>query len=92
VVETVLLPPDRRNEVNVKRATKPLGQLLNVIEAPLAKGGDYLAGGFTGADNMLGHALAAPRRFGGDFDGKPHLTAYLDRLAARPAWQKAHAL
>jgi len=92
VVETVLLPPDRRSEPHVKRASKLLAQMLGSIEAHMADGRDYLAGDFSGADIMLGHAVAAARTFGAEIDGLPHLAAYLDRLAARPAWQKAHAL
>ncbi|MEM8577941.1 MAG: glutathione S-transferase family protein [Pseudomonadota bacterium] len=92
VVETVLLPPERRNEVNVKRAAKLLGQMVAAVDAHLADGRPYLAGDFTAADVMLGHALAAGHRFGADLNGAPHVQAYLDRLAARPAWGRAHAL
>ncbi|MEO0936597.1 MAG: glutathione S-transferase family protein [Pseudomonadota bacterium] len=92
VVETILLPEDRRSEPHVKRATKLLGQMLQSIEAHLSDGRDYLANDFSGADIMLGHAVAAARTFGADFDELPHLAAYLDRLSDRPAWQKAHGL
>ena len=56
VVETVLLPPERKNEVNVKRATKILGQILNSVEDRLNQV-EYLAGEFSAADIMSGHAL-----------------------------------
>ncbi|MEL7098438.1 MAG: glutathione S-transferase family protein [Pseudomonadota bacterium] len=92
VVETILLPEDRRSEPHVKRAVKLLGQMLQSIEAHMSDGRAFLANDFSGADIMLGHAIAAARRFGADFETLPHLSAYLDRLAARPAWQKAHSL
>lgn len=91
VVETVLLPPERRTEVNVKRSAKLLNQMLTAVEAHMA-GRDWLAGGFSGAEFMTGHAIIAASTLGGDFSDKPNLTAYLARMKARPALQKALAL
>ena len=70
VVETVLLPPERKNEVNVKRATKILGQILNSVEDRLNQV-EYLAGEFSAADIMSGHALIMADHHGIDFSEKP---------------------
>jgi len=91
MVETVFLPPERRNEVNVKRATKLLNQMLAAVDAHMA-GRDYLAGEFSGADIMLGHAVSVSERLGADFSDKPSLPPYVARLKARPAFQKAQTL
>lgn len=91
VVETIILPPERSNEVNVKRARKLLGQMLQTVEAHM-EGREFLAGAFSGADIMLGHDIAGIARFGEYLDGLPNLQAYAERLNARPALQKARAL
>ena len=89
VVETILLPPERRTEVNVKRATKLLDQMLNTINAHM-EGRSFVAGDFSGADCMIGHAShVAQSLLGLDYSDKPHLEAYVERLRARPAMQKA---
>lgn len=91
MVETVFLPPERRNEVNVKRALKLLNQMLGAVNAHM-EGRDYLAGDFSGADIMCGHAVLVSERLGADLSDKPNLPPYIARLAARPALQKARAL
>lgn len=91
VVETILLPAERRSEVHAKRATKLLGQMLVAIDAHM-QGRDYLAGDFSGADIMTGHAVTMARRLGADMDDKLNLNAYIDRLLERPAFQKALSL
>ncbi|MHA6261866.1 glutathione S-transferase family protein [Arenibacterium sp. CAU 1754] len=91
VVETILLPPERRTELNVKRATKLLNQMLAAVERHM-EGRDYLAGEFSGADVVTGHAVIVSQTLGGDFSDKPNLTAYAARLKERPALQKALAL
>jgi glutathione S-transferase len=91
VVETILLPPDRRSETHAKRATKLLAQMLFAVNARL-DGRSYLAGEFTAADVMTGHAVIMANRFGVDMSDKPNLLPYIDRLRARPAFQRASAL
>lgn len=92
VVETILLPPDRRTEVNVKRATKLLGQMLDAVEAQMT-GRDYLTGTFSAADVMTGHSVIVCRDLMRlDYSDKPQLDAYADRLLARPALQTAMTL
>ncbi|MGB0553655.1 MAG: glutathione S-transferase family protein [Alphaproteobacteria bacterium] len=88
VVETILLPPERRNDTNVARATKLLGQMLSAVDAHM-EGREYLAGEFSGADIMTGHACTVSRRLGADVSDKSNVEAYIERCNARPAMQKA---
>ena len=90
VVETILLPPERRNEVNVGRATKLLGQMLSAVDTHMS-GREYLAGDFSGADIMTGHACTVARRLGADVSDKPNVESYIERCNARPAMQRAWA-
>jgi len=88
MVENFFLPKERRNQTNVDRAVKLLTRMLGAVEAGL-DGRDYLAGEFSGADIMAGHATVAATRLGGDASDKPNVQAYVERIKARPAWQKA---
>jgi glutathione S-transferase len=90
VVETVLLPPERRNQVNVDRATKLLSRMLGAVDAHL-EGREFVAGAFSGADIMVGHACTVALRRGADVSDKPRVAAYVERLNARPALQRAWA-
>jgi glutathione S-transferase len=90
VVETILLPPERRNQGNVDRATKLLGQMLSAVDQRLA-GREYLAGEFSGADIMTGHACTVAARLKADVSDKPNVAAYIARVNARPALQRAWA-
>ncbi len=90
VVETILLPPERRNQGNVDRATKLLGQMLSAVDQHLA-GRDYLGGEFSGADIMTGHACTVAARLKADISDKPNVAAYIARINARPALQRAWA-
>ena len=90
VVETLLLPPDRRNQVNVERATKLLSRMLSAVDAHMA-GREFLAGAISGADVMTGHACTVAARLGADIADKPNVAAYIARLNARPAMQRAWA-
>lgn len=91
VVETILLPPERRNDGNVARATKLLGQMLSAVDAHM-EDREYLAGEFSGADIMTGHACTVSRRLGADVSDKPNVEAYIERCNARPAMQKAWSI
>lgn len=88
VVETVLLPPERRNRVNVERSTRQLTRMLGAVDGAL-DGRDFLAGAFSAADIMCGHACIVASRLGADLADKPRLRAYIDRLEARPALRDA---
>ncbi len=88
VVETKFLPEEKRNPVNIDRATRLLTKMLGAVEGAL-EGREYLAGDFSGADIMTGHACTVASRLGADISDKPNVTAYIERLNARPAMQKA---
>ena len=90
VVETIFLPEERRNQTNVERATKLLTRMLTAVDVHL-QDREFLAGGFSGADIMTGHACIVSGRLGADISDKPNVAAYIDRLEARPALQKAWA-
>lgn len=91
MVETFFLPPERRNEENVTRATKLLTRMLTAVEAHMADGKEFLAGDFSGADIMTGHACIVSKRLKADLSDKPNVEAYIERLTARPAYQRALA-
>ena len=91
VVETVLLPPERRTDINVKRSAKLLNQMLDAVETHM-EGRAWLAGDFTAAEFMTGHAVMAADRLVGALEGRPNLQAYAKRMAGRPALQKALSL
>lgn len=86
VVETVFLSEERRNQVNIDRATKLLNRMLVAVDAHL-DGREYLAGDFSGADIMTGHACSVSKRLGADISELPNVAAYIDRLEDRPALQ-----
>jgi glutathione S-transferase len=60
------------------------------VDAALA-GREYLAGEFSGAAIMTGHACVVSAKLGADLSDKPNVAAYVERLSARPALQKAFA-
>ena len=91
VVHTMLLPPDRRDETVLGQAKKLLGRAIAPIDKAL-EGRDYLIGDFSAADVMLGHSLYMSNRFGEVSDEMANIKAYLGRVEARPAFQKAISL
>tara|TARA_A100001037_G_C15085505_1_gene606488 strand:- start:99 stop:710 length:612 start_codon:yes stop_codon:yes gene_type:complete len=90
VVEKFFLSEEQRNQVNIDRATKLLTRMLGAVEQRLADR-DYLAGEFSGADIMSGHATIVADRLGADTSDKPNVVAYIARLKDRPALQAAYA-
>ena len=90
VVESILLPEERRNKVNLDRATKLVTRMLTAVDEGL-EGEEYLAGEFSGADMMTGHACIVSARLGADISDKPNVAAYIERLNARPALKTAFA-
>ena len=88
VVETILLPPDRRNNEVAKRALKLLNRTLWGVEKHM-RGREFLADYFTIADTITGHAVIMARRLNADFSNLPNLSNYADRLEDRPAFQLA---
>jgi glutathione S-transferase len=88
VVQTVLLPPDRRDETALSQAQRLLSKSWAPVEEAMT-GRDYLIGDFSAADVMLGHACFMSNRLGCISDDMPNLKGYVQRIAARPAFDKA---
>ncbi len=85
---TMFKPESERIAAVIPDAQARIQTWLSAVEPALA-GRDYLCGGeFTAADVMMGYSLLLTKWFGllGD---RPNLAAYLARLEARPALQKA---
>ena len=91
VVETLFLPEEKLNLTNIARATKLLNKMLDPINERLADR-EYLAGDFTAADIISGHACIVSSSRSGDISDKPNLADYLERLSERPALQRALAI
>ena len=88
VVQTVLLPPERRNEEALGQAQRLLSRALIPVNEAL-EGKDYLIGDFSAADIMLGHACFMSNRLGCVADDMTNFKGYVERIAARPAFQTA---
>ena len=88
VVQTVLLPPDRRDAKVLGQAQKLLSKALEPVNQTL-EGKDYLIGDFSGADIMLGHACFMSNRLGCVPDEMANLKDYVGRVESRPAFQTA---
>ena len=88
VVQTLLLPPDRRDETVLGQAQRLLAKALEPVDESLA-GRDYLIGGFSAADVMLGHACFMSNRLGCVSDEMANLKGYVERIAERPAFKTA---
>ncbi len=88
VVQTVLLPPERRDETALGQAQRLLSKALAPVDEALA-GREYLIGDFSGADIMLGHACFMSNRLGCVPDEMANLKGYVERVAARPAFKTA---
>ena len=88
VVQTILLPPDRRDEAVLNQAKKLLSKALAPVNDALA-GKDYLIGDFSAADLMLGHSCFMANRLGCVTDDMQNIKDYVARINARPAFQKA---
>ena len=88
VVQTLLLPPDRRDETVLGQAQRLLAKALEPVDESLA-GRDYLIGAFSAADVMLGHACFMSNRLGCVSDEMANLKAYVERISERPAFKTA---
>ena len=88
VVQTLLLPPDRRDETVLGQAQRLLAKALEPVDESLA-GRDYLIGAFSAADVMLGHACFMSNRLGCVSDEMANLRGYVERISERPAFKTA---
>ncbi len=90
VVQTVLLPPERKNEEALGQAQRLLSKALAPVDVAL-EGRDYIIGEFSAADIMLGHSVFMSNRLGCVDDTMSNIKSYIANLESRPAFQKAIA-
>ena len=62
-----------------------------MIESALTHA-EWLAGAYSLADIAFAPHLGFLLQYGFDFPATPRVRAWLERIRARPAWQKAQAL
>ncbi len=84
-------PKDRRQPQVVEDYTKWFLARLKLVNARLEHAEYLAADRFTAADIAVGYALYLGRTIGIGQHYKPQTAAYLDRLTARPAFQRANA-
>ncbi|MGR9092356.1 MAG: glutathione S-transferase family protein [Gammaproteobacteria bacterium] len=90
VVQTLLLPPERRNDEILGQAQRLLSKSLMPLDDTLA-GRDYLIGEFSAVDIMTGHALYVSRRLDCVTDAMSNITRYINTIETRPAFKTALA-
>ena len=88
VVQTILLPPDRRNEIVLNQSKNLLTKSLTPVNDFL-EGKSYLIGDFSAADCMLGHSCYMANKLGTVSDEMVNIKNYVNNIEARPAFQKA---
>ena len=88
VVQTILLPPDRRDETVLGQAQRLLTKSLAPVNEAL-EGNDYLIGNFSAADVMLGHACFMSNRMGCVPEEMVHLRQYVKNISNRDAFKTA---
>jgi glutathione S-transferase len=82
----VVVPPERRGMVGYGSLEAVLGTLEGALS-----GVEYLAGSFGAADVVVGSQLGWGMRFG-TLPARPVFEAYVARLHARPAAQRARSI
>jgi len=87
---TRLEPPERRVAQAAEDYAVWFGSRLRNAETML-EGEHACAGRFTTADISLGYAVMLAQSIGLEEQVTPGMAAYLDRLSARPAFQRAKA-
>ena len=88
VVQTILLPEDRRDKTVLNQAKKLLSKSLEPVNKEL-EGKEYLIGDFSAADIMLGHACFMSNRLGCVSEEMLNMKSYVDNISKRPAFQTA---
>ncbi len=88
VVQTILLPEDRRDEKVLNQAMNLLSKSLKPVNEYL-EGKDYLIGDFSAADCMLGHSCYMANRFGTVSDDMVNIKRYVENIESRVAFKKA---
>ena len=88
IVQTILLPPERKDETALGQAQRLLTKALAPVNAVL-EGRDYLIGNFSAADVMLGHSCYMGNRLGCLTEEMSNLKGYVERISERPAFKTA---
>jgi len=88
---TKFLPEAKRLPQLVETATKRWRVVEGVMGKQLADGRPYFLGESFSAVDVLAGTCLAWARMGGVFEGTGVLGAFLERMSARPAFQKAHS-
>ena len=92
VVHDGFLPAERTIPALIDRGRQELPKVIGIVERAL-EGRPFITGEhFTAADIVLGFALPIARHAGFLGEQTPRCSAYLERLSARPAFQKAMSL
>jgi glutathione S-transferase len=91
-LEAPAIESSRQREANPEASAKAAARCadaLAVLEGAISRTSPYLVGsGFTVADIVVGGVLGVAVRVG-TIEPSPTITAYMESLAARPAWQRA---
>ena len=88
VVQTILLPKDRRDDTALNQAQRLLTKSLAPVNEALDNK-EYLIGDFSAADIMLGHACYMSNRMGCVTDEMVNLKKYVGNISNRPAFKIA---
>ena len=88
VVQTILLPEERRDETVLKQAKNLLTKALIPVDENL-ENKKFLIGDFSGADIMLGHACFMSNMMGGVTDNMVNLKEYVNLISERPSFKTA---
>ena len=88
VVQTILLPEDRRDETVLKQAKNLLTKALIPVDESLHDK-EFLIGKFSAADIMIGDAIRLAKAIGWQNPNYINLEGYFARLGSRPAFLKA---
>ena len=88
VVQTILLPKDRRDDTALNQAQRLLTKSLAPVNEAL-ENKEYLIGDFSAADIMLGHACYMSNRMGCVTDEMVNLKNYVVNISNRPAFKIA---
>jgi glutathione S-transferase len=86
VVHTLLLPPERRDEVVLGQAKRLLSKALEPVNQAL-EGREYIIGDFSAADIMMGHCCHMSRNLKCVPEEMKNVHAYIDRIEKRPHFQ-----
>lgn len=88
VVQTILLPEERRDETVLKQAKNLLTKALIPVDENL-ENKKFLIGDFSGADIMLGHACFMSNMMGCVTDNMVNLKEYVNLISERPSFKTA---